>query len=327
MRLYSFQVGSYRSCGAEWQGQLIDLPVAHTALLEAQSRPVGPGTVLPRDLVQLLRGGSSAMDAARGSLAFMARRPAVPVGERVSYLFDEVQLRAPLQRPGKILCAGINFRHRLREESNSGQSAELSFFVKVPSSLIGPGEGILRPQFIRQLDYGIELAAVVGAQLHFADESEVMDGVAGYTILNDVTARDIPNHQLTLGKNYDTFCPLGPGLVTADEIPEVSSLRVRTWINDELRQDASTDDWILPLPRLLAALSRVMTLEPGDIISTGTPGRTPGRRWISGFLQPGDRIRMEIEGIGTLENTVVADARIAPVGTTPPSRQRSVSAV
>jgi 2-keto-4-pentenoate hydratase/2-oxohepta-3-ene-1,7-dioic acid hydratase in catechol pathway len=314
MRLYSYELEGRRSLGAEWQGQMIDLPSGYAALLRAQQREALPQGRLPCDMLAFLRLGNRALEAARAALAFMSRRPPVPVGERVLYGFDELRLLPPVPRPGKILCAGVNFKQRLRERPTSIASSEGSFFIKVSSAVAGPGEAVVRPQFVRELDYGIELAAILGAKLKAASQADAMEAVAGYTILNDVTARDVRMHQATLGKNYDSFCPLGPCLVTADEVPDPARLRLRTWINGELRQDDSTADWVLSLPSLLAALSRVMTLEPGDIVSTGTPAGSALSYAPGKFLKPGDRIRMEIEGIGVLETPVVTSVGNADFG-------------
>jgi 2-keto-4-pentenoate hydratase/2-oxohepta-3-ene-1,7-dioic acid hydratase in catechol pathway len=140
-------------------------------------------------------------------------------------------------------------------------------------------------------------------------EKEVMGSIAGYTILHDVSARDVQfkDNQITLGKNFDTFAPMGPCLVTADELPNPENLRLRTLLNGQVMQDGSTRDWVFPLPKLLSVLSQVMTLEPGDVVSTGTPAGVGAFRKPPIFLKPGDRVVMEIEGVGRLENPVAEE--------------------
>ena len=180
------------------------------------------------------------------------------------------------------------------------------FFAKMPSVVIAPGAPILHPPHSDQVDYEIEFAAVIGRPMSFVAEDEVMSSLFGYTILHDVSCREVQfkSHQITLGKNFDTFCPIGPCVVTSDELTEPANVRLRTFLNGELMQDGSTADWIFSLPRLLSFLSRVMTLEPGDIVSTGTPAGVGLFQNPPRFLKPGDIVRMEAEGIGVLENPV-----------------------
>jgi len=176
----------------------------------------------------------------------------------------------------------------------------------VPDAVIGTGAAIRIPAAVSEaIDYEAELAVVIGRGGRGIPAARAMEHVWGYTIINDVTARDWQQRhkQWLLGKSFDTFCPMGPWLVTADELDGVNT-RVRCWINDELRQDARTTDLIFPIPTLIETISAGITLYPGDLISTGTPvgvgiGFTPPR-----YLQPGDRVRIEIDGIGILENPV-----------------------
>jgi 2-keto-4-pentenoate hydratase/2-oxohepta-3-ene-1,7-dioic acid hydratase in catechol pathway len=239
-------------------------------------------------------------------LAFMAKRPAVPVGERLTYAFEEVKLLAPIRRPGKILCSGINYRSHKEENPNATMPSEPFFFSKLPSCVIGPGEPIIKPAQTSQLDYEVEFAVVIGRGMKRTPENEVMDCIAGYTILHDVSARDVQfkDNQITLGKNFDTFCPLGPCLVTRDELPDPPHVRLRSFLNGKIMQDGSTADWVFSLPKLLSFLSHVMTLEPGDVVSTGTPAGVGVFRKPQIFLKPGDVVRVEIEGIGVIENPV-----------------------
>lgn len=303
MKLYTFEAERRTRVGAECHGQLADLALAHRAMMEARGKQ---GPPFPSQMIDVLRLGEPALQAARETLAFMAKRPAVPVGERLTYAFEEARILAPIPRPGKILCSGINYRSHKDENPNATMPSEPFFFSKVPSCVIGPGEAIVKPNQTTQLDYEVEFAVVIGRVMKATRESDVMACIAGYTILHDVSARDVQfkDNQITLGKNFDTFCPMGPCLVTRDELPEPPRVKLRSFINGKLMQDGTTADWIFPLPKLLSFLSGVMTLEPGDVVSTGTPAGVGVFRKPPVFLRPGDVARLEIENIGILENPV-----------------------
>ena len=308
MRLYSFELSGRRSIGAEGGGQLIDLPGAYAALLAARGSGAGPLRGLPGDMLSFIQLGEPALAAARDALVFMAKRPALPVGARAAFLFEEVRLLAPIPRPGKILCSGLNYRSHVEENPNAKFLEDPRFFAKMPSVVIGPGHPIRHPGEKFQVDCEVELAVVLGRTAFRLTQADALSHVIGYTILHDVSARFIQfkDNNETMGKNFDTFCPMGPCLVTADEIPEPGRLRLSLRVNDDLLQDRSNDDWIFPLPRMLEWLSSAMTLEPGDVLSTGTPCGIGCFRKPQRFLKPGDVCRLEIEGIGVLENPVIA---------------------
>lgn len=230
----------------------------------------------------------------------------------------EVTLEAPLPRPKRnIFCVGKNYYDHAHEFAKSGfdSSAKSAadavpevpiIFTKPPESVIATGETIRYPTGISgQVDYEVELAVVIGRQGRGIKRAEAKRHIFGYTIINDITARDLQarHKQWFLGKSLDTFCPMGPWLVTADEIDD-AGLQVRTWVNDELRQDANTRDLIFDVGTLIETISAGITLYPGDVIATGTPagvglGFTPPR-----FLRPGDRVRLAISGIGEIENRI-----------------------
>jgi len=229
-------------------------------------------------------------------------------------------LLAPIQRPRRnIFCVGKNYRDHAREFERSGFDASSSaaeipdapiFFTKVPECVIGPHAPIsFDPAVSTALDYEGELAVIIGAGGRAITQSAAMRHVWGYTIINDVTARDVQSRlkQWHVGKSFDTFCPMGPWAVTADEI-DLADMRLRTWVNGELRQNANTRDLIFDVPTIVAVLSASITLYPGDIIATGTPagvgiGFKPPR-----YLKDGDTVCIEIAGLGRLENPVVARA-------------------
>jgi 2-keto-4-pentenoate hydratase/2-oxohepta-3-ene-1,7-dioic acid hydratase in catechol pathway len=207
-----------------------------------------------------------------------------------------VRLLAPC-RPTKILAVGLNYRTHAAEAGYDVPSEPL-VFSKPPSSVIGPLETIVYPALSQQVDYEGELAVVIGRQARSVSPVKAHDFVLGYTCGNDVTARDLQRRddQWTRAKGFDTFCPLGPCIVTG---LDTAHLAIRTHVNGEIRQDASTADMVFNVAELIAYVSQVMTLEPGDVILTGTPSGV-------GPLQPGDVVDVEIEGIGALRNPVVS---------------------
>jgi 2,4-diketo-3-deoxy-L-fuconate hydrolase len=304
MKLYTFEVEGRRWLGADSNGQMVNLMAASLVFVMVRGEKVPHR--LPGDMLGFLRAGEPALQAARDVLAFMARRPVVPVGQRLTYAFEEVKILSPIPQPGKILCSGINYRGHKEENPDAKMPSEPFFFSKLPSAVIGPGEPIVKPPQTNQLDYEVEFAVVIGRTMKRTAEAEVMDCVAGYTILHDVSARDVQfkDNQITLGKNFDTFCPLGPCIVTRDELPDPGNVKLRSYVNGKLMQNGSTADWLFPLPKLLSFLSSIMTLEPGDVVSTGTPAGVGVFRKPQVFLRPGDVVRLEVEGIGVLENPV-----------------------
>lgn len=219
---------------------------------------------------------------------------------------EGTRLASPIPRPGKILCSGINYKGHADENPNAKMPGEPFFFAKMPSVVIGHDDVIPFPSQTQQLDYEVEFTAVIGKPLSRCAEADVMPALFGYTLLHDVSARDVQfkDNQITLGKNFDGFCPLGPCIVTADEMTAPDKVRLQTRLNGKLMQDGTTADWIFPLPRLISFLSHVMALEPGDVVSTGTPAGIGLFRSPQVFLKPGDSVEIEAEGIGILRNRI-----------------------
>lgn len=218
------------------------------------------------------------------------------------------QLLATVPRPSKIWAVGYGYRDHRAEVGFAEEVEEPVIFLKAPSSVVATGEAIVLPPVAPgEVDYEGELAVVIGRRLTDADRDEAQAGIAGYTICNDVSARDVQKGRIpgrradvSAAKSFDTFTPMGPCLATLDEFTNPDDLALRTWVDHELRQDARTSDLIYPVAEVVSYLSRQTTLEPGDVILTGTPagvGHKQGR-----FLCPGTTIRIEIEGIGALEN-------------------------
>lgn len=252
------------------------------------------------DMVALIREGIGA---------------AMPSVLRTALPLVDVDLLAPIHRPPRnLFCIGKNYRRHAEEFAGSGFDASSTasvpeypvVFTKVPESVIGDQDIIQYPEGISTaLDYEAELAVVIGKPGRGIARADAMQHVFGYTIVNDVTARDWQqrHQQWFLGKSFDTFCPMGPMLVTADEL-DPSALSIRCWVNDELRQDANTRDLIFDIPTLIETLSAGITLQPGDVIATGTPEGVGAGFQPPRFLQRGDQVAIEIEGIGRLVNDV-----------------------
>jgi 2-keto-4-pentenoate hydratase/2-oxohepta-3-ene-1,7-dioic acid hydratase in catechol pathway len=224
------------------------------------------------------------------------------------FSLDEVRLHAPLPNPPRVFAIGLNYRDHAIESGMDLPATPVVFF-KLTSAIVGPGEAIVLPKNSTQPDYEAEFAFVVGKGGYRIPAAQWRDHVYGYTIVNDVSARDVQlaTSQWSMGKSFPTFCPIGPALVTADKIPDPHSLDISLDIDGELLQSSNTRELIFKIPDLIEYLSSITPLLPGDIVSTGTPngvglGRTP-KRW----LQPGETVTITVEGIGSLANPVVAE--------------------
>ncbi len=253
---------------------------------------------LPADMLAFLAAGQPALDLARQALATAAPGQGFDLAE--------VALKAPIPRPGKIIGIGQNYLAHA-QESNAAAPPFPIIFAKFANTVIAHGEPIVVPAAVRQPDYEGELGVVIGQRGRNIPEAQALDYVAGYLPVHDVSARDWQNRtgQWVIGKTPDTFCPMGPALVTADEIPDVQNLWLRTVIGGEVLQEGHTSLMIFSIAHLIADMSRVMTLEPGDVIATGTPAGIGAARTPPRWLRPGDVVRVEIEKVGVLENPVV----------------------
>lgn len=220
----------------------------------------------------------------------------------------DCRLLAPLPAPGKLLFSGLNYRSHTEENPGAVLPETPQFFAKLPSAVIGPDEAIVLPGPKAQVDYEVELAAVIGARTRGVTRERALDHVFGYTVVNDVSARAVQfkDNQITTGKGYDTFCPLGPAIVTRDEIPDPQSLRVESYVNGERRQSSATAEMLFSVAELIAFISRHITLYPGDVISTGTPAGVGTFRRPPLFLRPGDVVEVGVDAIGRLSNPVIA---------------------
>jgi len=215
------------------------------------------------------------------------------------------QLVEPLPNPSKIICLTFNYPNHAKENNVMSPKDPVIFF-KPRTSLCGTGSDIICPSFVKQLDYEIELAVIIGKKIKNVDENKAKDCIFGYMVFNDVSARDIQmqDKQFTRGKSLDTFAPCGPWITSMEEIPDVENLHLTTRINGQVRQNSSTKNMFIKIPSIVSKLSKIMTLEKGDIISTGTPEGVALNNPDTPFLKDGDKIDMEIEKLGKIQNVV-----------------------
>ena len=218
---------------------------------------------------------------------------------------EKFRLLAPIPDPPKIICLTFNYPAHAKEQ-NLVSPKEPVIFIKPRTTLCGTDSDIMCPNFIKQLDYEIELAVIIGKTCKNVDESRSKDYIFGYMVFNDVSARDIQmrDKQFTRGKSFDTFAPCGPWITSADEVTDPQDLQLVTKINGQNRQDSSTKNMFIKIPSIISELSNVMTLEKGDIIVTGTPDGVAMNNPSTPFLKNGDKIEMEIEKLGRIQNTV-----------------------
>ena len=267
------------------------------------------GLVEGEDIVDLTDGGigyPTMLDLIADADGWRARvEGAAAQGSRQA--LADVRLLAPVERPGKYLAIGMNYAKHLEEADRLGvaRAKHQTWFNKQTSCLSGPHDDI-DPGVTEKLDYEVELGAVIGRRAKHVSEADASDHVFGYFVANDVSARDWQFHTptFTMGKSFDTHGPIGPWIVTADEVPDPHALGLRAWVNGELRQSSDTSNMINDLWAQIAYLSTAFTLEPGDLIATGTPEGVGIGMEPPVFLKPGDVVRCEVDGIGVIENRV-----------------------
>jgi acylpyruvate hydrolase len=319
MKLVTFESGAEDRVGACKGNLVVDIGltihVLRRGLLGAEQRPelqkavnaVVAGEAGPRHMIDLLERGEAWRRALEEILETVTASPEpLRLPQGVCMPLERVRLRAPLRRPGKIVCVGLNYESH-RAEQGIQSPARPIFFLKSGNTICGPGDAIMLPPNSTQVDYEAEFAVVIGKRGKGIPEEKVFEYVAGYTILNDVTARDMQfaDGQWFRGKSCDTFGPAGPCIVTADEIPDPHSLRISLELNGRTMQDSNTGDLIFKIPFLVSYLSQSLTWETGDLLSTGTPGGVGHSRKPPVYLKPGDTVSVTVEGIGTLTNPVV----------------------
>ena len=283
MRLVSYERNDQRSIGALTAVGIIDFPTAS-------------GGELPADMLTFLQQGDAAL--ARAKEAVAKGRSGIPL--------PEVRLLAPVPKPGKIIGIGLNYADHAAEGGREKPKYPM-IFTKAVSAVIANGESIQIPFVTEMVDFEGELAVVIGKRAKEVSGKEALSYVAGYTICNDVSGRDYQERSSpTAGKSFDTFAPLGPAIVTRDEIPDPHSLDIRTIVSGEEMQHSNTRHLIFNVNYLIDYLSHIFPLEPGDVISTGTPAGVGWFRNPPRFLKSGDTVRIEIDKVGILQNPVVA---------------------
>lgn len=225
------------------------------------------------------------------------------------------RLHAPVRQPGKIVCIGRNYQDHIAEGGLQRSTEAPRIFLKSPNTVAGPYDDVERPPGVVKLDWEAELGIVIGAAARHIAEGDFASVLAGYTVLNDISARefqfDVSPPQTSFAKSMDGFCPLGPVIATPDEIPDPDALEIRCWVNGQLMQQGLAHDMIVSPAQLVSYLSRYMTLLPGDIVATGTPAGVGHFRKPPVYLGPGDQVAMEISDIGRIENRIVAAGTVA----------------
>jgi 2-keto-4-pentenoate hydratase/2-oxohepta-3-ene-1,7-dioic acid hydratase in catechol pathway len=281
---------THRGAGGE---EVLAVSAGGHALAAAALVPGGPAT-----MDELLRSGPAVVGALRA-----AADPQRIAAEGTP--LSRLELLAPVPRPGKIVAIGRNYADHVAEDGSVPPAAPL-VFAKFPSSVVGPGADICwDPELTAQVDYEAELAVVIGRRARRVTEADALEYVLGYTCVNDVSARDLQfgDGQWVRGKSLDTFCPMGPSVVTVDELGGADDLAISCDINDERLQDARTSDMFFGVRAIISHCSQAFTLEPGDVIATGTPGGVGIFRNPPRLLADGDTVTVAIEGIGALVNT------------------------
>ena len=307
MKLVSYLLPSGEAAvGAVLEGRVLRIDELIAALeipAPARAEYRKRGQAVPAGgMLRLLAGGPAGL---AGLARAMQATPASLVA--AAPCLEDVQLQAPVPRPGKIMAVGRNYADHAKE-TGVDPFEKPRIIGKMPSSVLAPGVAVVRPATVHKLDFEVELAVVIGTHAHLVSQAEALAHVAGYTVLNDVSARefqfDIAPPQTTFAKSMDGFCPMGPWLVTRDEVPDPQALDVRLWLNGALMQEGHTRDMLFPVALLVSYLSQFMTLEPGDVVATGTPAGIGAFRKPPVWLQPGDRLKLEVGGVGVLEHAI-----------------------
>lgn len=285
MKLVTYKVEGRTSIGKVVGDRVIDLPAN------------APG--LPKTMLELLQGGRCLMTAA------------MAVEGGTSYALSAVELLAPIPNPSKYLAVGLNYKKHIEEAARLGMKIPETqlWFNKQVSCVHGPYAPMHLPAASDKLDYEAELGVVIGQRCRHVSAEQARAMIAGYVVCNDVSVRDyqMRTQTMTLGKSFDTHGPIGPWIITDDEVPDPHALRIRAFVNGEVRQDSNTGDMLFDIYEQIAYLSSIMTLEPGDVLATGTPSGVGIGMVPPTFLKAGDVVRIEIETVGHIENKVISE--------------------
>ena len=317
MRLVTFELQGRNRLGAEQDGHVIDLNRGYALLLASRGVADFQGQAdreLPADMRGFLDLWDQSVSRAKEVLTFAQgiRAGGGPMVQAILQPLQAVRLRAPILNPRKIICLGLNYRDHA-QESKADIPTDPILFSKYATAIIGPDDPILLPSVSKEVDYEGELAFIMARRGRHIPKAQALEYVAGYSIMHDVSARDYqirkPGGQWMSGKTFDTFAPLGPALVTKEDIPDPHVLDITCTVSGERLQSSNTKHLIFSVPDIVAYCSHIFTLEPGDVIATGTPGGVGFARRPPRLLKEGDVVVIEIRGIGQLRNPVRNDAR------------------
>lgn len=318
MKLVTFTRGTEEKLGVvDDQARIVDLHKAYGAYLrEAESNPTGDllaQAVLGRDMIEFLKRSATSLDAAKKALGHIGTKQNHHNHE-IAFDRRQIHLKAPVPRPGALISAGKNFSDHVAEMSSKVGPAAPVAFLKLPGTVIGPEDDIPNPPEVKNLDYEVELAVIIGKSCISVSKESALDYVAGYAAFNDISARDVIRAENKtgihlMGKSFPGFSPMGPYLVTTDEIPDPQNLKLSLRVNEEVRQDSNLGYMIFKIRDMIAYWSQ-MGLNPGDVLTTGTPrgvaaGRKPDQ--VPWWLKPGDVVEAEVETVGRLRNRIVAE--------------------
>jgi acylpyruvate hydrolase len=309
MKLVTFSREGFTRIGAllTETNQVVDLNYAYQALLETQGKyrfeKIAEAYV-PANMSEFLQGGNESLSIASEAVTFALENENA-FKHKLVHAYNDVKIEAPVPNPGKMICVGHNYREHILEMGRELPPFPV-VFAKFANTIVGPQDDIPFFPISEQLDYEAEFAFVIGKQARNVSQADALDYVAGYTIVNDVTYRDIQRRTLQWlqGKTVEGSAPMGPWLITTDELTDPSGLEVVLTVNGEERQHTNTANLVFSVQYLVEFLSNLMTLEPGDVILTGTPGGVGFARDPQVFLKDGDVVRIEIDKVGTLENKV-----------------------
>ncbi|MGE3797758.1 MAG: fumarylacetoacetate hydrolase family protein [Thermomicrobiales bacterium] len=294
MKLLTFKSGDGIKLGVRTDSGVVDVAAAGEHA----------GVAVPRTLAEVISGGEAVLDS------LTALVDSLPSSSGAAWLLDEmaIQFGPAVDNPGKIICVGLNYARHAKESGMPIPEYPV-LFSKFDNTICGSGDAVSLPAGVSvEYDYEVELGVIIGRPARNVSQEDALDHVFGYASANDISVRDLQTRtsQWLLGKTLDNFLPIGPYLVTADEVGDPQSLRIRCWVNDEVRQDSSTGDMIFSVAEIISYISRYFALEPGDVIVTGTPEGVALGRADKPWLKPGDIVSVEVERLGKLTNEMVA---------------------
>jgi acylpyruvate hydrolase len=310
LRLATVSIDGINRIAAVENDKYIDLNTAFRLFLESKGQARAEQIAeayIPPNMIEFLQGGEESMAFAKQSIEYVKNAEfSANIRKKLFYDGVEVKLEAPVQKPEKIICVGLNYREHILEMGRELPTIPV-VFAKYNNTIIANGDPVSLPKLSEQLDHEAEFAFVIGKKGRYISEEDALDYVAGYTIANDVTLRDFQRRTIEWlqGKTFDTTLPLGPHLVTKESLPDPHNCEISLTLNGEERQRSNTKNLVFNVNHLVSFLSGIMTLEVGDVICTGTPGGVGQARKPQSWMKPGDVVRVEVEGLGALENPIV----------------------